>query len=121
MKIILVEDNADLAEISCLELRDVHEHEVECAASGAKALRLAERLIPDLMLIDINLPDMDGYALAQRLRAIPALDKTILVALTGWGNITEESRVHTAGFDTYFQKPMDFSILPTVPRLKGQD
>ena len=116
MKILLVEDHAVLAEMSCCVLRDLHGHEVEHAANGADALRRAERFSPDLMLIDINLPDTDGYELAQRLRGNVAFEKSVLVALTGWGNLVDEARAKAAGFDAHFRKPMDFDLLPTLTR-----
>jgi CheY-like chemotaxis protein len=119
MKIILVEDHAAVAEMSCRLLREVHEHEVEVASTGAEALKCAQRFTPELILIDINLPDMDGYELARRLRANPAFDKTVLVALTGWGKLVDESRAQAAEFDAYFEKPMDFEILPSLRRTAG--
>ena len=116
MKILLVEDHAPLAKMSCMLLREIHGHKVDHARSGEEALRLAEIFSPDLMLIDINLPDTDGYELAARFRKEPRFQNTILVALTGWGSFADESRVQTAAFDAHFKKPMDFALLPTLAR-----
>src|SRR3954467_5961755 len=68
MKILLVEDHPNLADISCRLLREVHGHEVVHASSVDDSLRLVETFIPDVALIDLNLPERDGYALARELR-----------------------------------------------------
>lgn len=116
MKILLIEDHAVLADVSCRLLREVHEHVVEHAASGREALALMEAFRPDLALVDLHLPDMDGYELAQRFRANPAWQSTVLVALTGWGHLADGDRAQSAGFDAHFRKPMDFDLLPTIKR-----
>jgi len=120
MKILLVEDHAVLADVCCRHLRDLHDHDVEHAATGAEALRRAQHFAPDLILIDLNLPDIDGYELARQLRADATFDKAVLVALTGWGNLVDETRAQSAGFDAHFRKPMDFEILPTLRRIEGK-
>lgn len=116
MKILLVEDHAGLAEMSCRLLRDVYDHEVDHAATGARALEDFPRLQPELVLVDINLPDMNGYDLARRLRALPGAESTVLVAVSGFGNIIDDDTAHDAGFDAHFRKPMDFDLLPSLRR-----
>ena len=118
MKILLVEDHAALADMSRRLLADVYEHEVTHATCGRDALACAQTCQPDLALIDINLPDMDGYELAERIRRNPALENTVLVALTGWGNLMDGDRAQSAGFDAQFRKPMDFEMLPKLKRVQ---
>lgn len=117
MKILLVEDHAAVADISCSLLREVHEHEVVHAASGAAALAVMEQTRPDLVLLDINLPDISGYEVATRLRRDPQWQSTILVALTGFGNNVDPSRAKAAGIDAHFRKPMNFELLTTIKRV----
>lgn len=116
MKILLVEDHAALAEMSCRLLRDVYDHEVGHAATGAAALEEFPRFRPELVLVDINLPDMNGYELAGRIRALPGADATVLVAVSGFGNIIDDDSARAAGFDAHFRKPMDFDLLPGLRR-----
>jgi CheY-like chemotaxis protein len=113
MKILLIEDHPTLADISCRLLREVHDHEVTQAGSGAEALACLEHAVPDLVLVDLHLPDMNGYELAKRIRLVPKFDATVLVALTGWGNLLKEDGDE---FDAHFRKPMDFDLLPTLHR-----
>src|SRR6185312_13153854 len=85
MKVLLVEDHDGLAKISCDLLRKLHGHEVEHVKTGQAAFEAAMRQTPDLILLDLSLPDMHGYRLAEKIRAERNLDRTILVALTGYG------------------------------------
>lgn len=121
MKILLIEDHASLAEMSCRLLEDVHEHEVAQAASGREALDLVTTFAPDLALIDLNLPDMTGYELARQIRANPTHARVVLVALTGWGNLVDNATAVASGFDAHFRKPMDFALLPTLRRQAGKE
>ncbi len=116
MKILLVEDHAALAEMSCRLLRDVHNHEVEHAATGAAALAVLPSFAPDIVLIDLHLPDTTGHDLAGRMRQNQPNAGLILIALTGFGGIVDETTARAAGFDAVFRKPMDFEILPTLTR-----
>ena len=119
MKILLLEDHPALAEVTCLVLRNVHGHTVEHAATGAAALQLAEEFKPELTIVDLNLPDMDGYEVAARLRARPEFDAMILVTLTGLDESVDSARGGRSGVDAQFCKPMDFSILPSLKRATG--
>ena len=116
MKVLLVEDHPSLARISCDLLRDVHGHDVVHAATGAEAEALAESFGPEIVVIDLNLPDMTGYELAQRLRGRPQFADTVLVALTGFGNVVNAEHAQRAGFDAQYRKPMDFEELPRLKR-----
>lgn len=116
MKVLLVEDNPTLADVSCRLLREVHEHEVESAGSGTEALAKLKHFTPDVALLDIHLPDISGYELATRIRQQRRFDGTVLVALTGMGTLLAGAEQDAAGFDVHFRKPMDFDLLPTLRR-----
>jgi CheY-like chemotaxis protein len=116
MKILLVEDHPAVADITCDLLRDLHEHEVVHATTGAEALAALEHMTPDLVLLDVNLPDVSGYEVAMRMRRDPRWSSTVLVALTGFGNDVDPSLAKEAGIDAHFRKPMDFDLLPTIKR-----
>lgn len=116
MKILLVEDHPGLAEISCRLLRDLYGHEVRLAPTGGEALAAAGAEVPDLVLIDLNLPDMNGYEIARRLRQDPAFDRTVLVAVSGFGNVVDDDRAKEVGIDAHFRKPMDFDVLDQLKR-----
>src|SRR4051812_5753401 len=102
MKILLVEDHPDLAKISCKLLRNFFGHDVEHVSTGNDAFEVAMRSIPDLVLIDLNLPDMHGYKLAEKIRQQPSLDRTILVALTGHGITGTPERSKAVGIDAHY-------------------
>jgi CheY-like chemotaxis protein len=116
MKILLVEDHEFLAQITCSILREIHEHDVEHAATAATALELAAHSAFDMALVDINLPDMDGYQLAERLRTFSHMSECVLVALTGIGSAINPERALAAGFDEFYSKPMDFGRLEKIKR-----
>lgn len=116
MKILLVEDHAALGPITRSLLQAKFQHEVQLVASGEEALEAADQLRPDLVLTDLNLPDIDGYELTRRLRQRPAFADTIIVAISGLGNFIDAARAKDADIDACFTKPMDFSLLTSVKR-----
>jgi len=120
MKVLLIEDHAGLARISCDLLRGIHGHEVEHAITGKDALIAAKKNIPDIVLLDLSLPDMHGYRVAEQLREDPRFDQTILVALTGYGMTGAPERSKAVGIDAHYRKPMDFSELAQLKRIRAQ-
>jgi CheY-like chemotaxis protein len=80
---------------------------VEVAYDGPEALETAEVFRPDVILLDIGLPGMDGNEVARRLRGRPEFAETLLVALTGWGQEADVERSREAGFDHHLVKPAD--------------
>lgn len=116
MKVLLVEDHAGLAMISCYALREIHGHEVQHALTAGAALKVLETDVPDIVLLDLNLPDMHGYEVAQRMRRQPRFDQTIIVALSGIGDSVDPRQAAEAGIDAYYRKPMDFAELETIKR-----
>jgi CheY-like chemotaxis protein len=104
-RILVVEDHADAGD-ALAALLGGDGHTVEVAKSGAQALELARRFRPDVALIDIGLPGMDGYELARRLRALEEAPRH-LVALTGYGQARDRQRTREAGFEVHLVKPVD--------------
>jgi CheY-like chemotaxis protein len=105
-----VDDNADMRTIT-LRLLGSYGYQVRMAYDGFSALETALEYRPDVMLLDIGLPEMDGYAVAQRVRQDPALQKVVLVAITGYGLDSDRQRSQEAGFDHHLVKPVDFDVL----------
>jgi CheY-like chemotaxis protein len=106
LRILVVDDNRDAAD-SLAMLLGLSGHEVQVAYDGQGALAAAARLRPHVALLDIGLPDMDGYAVARALRATPGLAPLKLYAVTGWGHGEHRERALSAGFDDHLTKPVD--------------
>ncbi len=103
-RVLVVEDNPDAAE-SLREVIELAGHAVEVAATGAEAIARARLFRPDVVLCDIGLPGMDGYEVAQAMRADPELRDAVLVALTGYAAPEDMARTRRAGFDMHVAKP----------------
>jgi signal transduction histidine kinase len=113
-RILVVDDNGDAADTLGLLLQ-VQGHEVRTAHDGAAALAImADLFLPDVVLLDIGLPGMDGYEVARRLRRNPVLGSMLLVALTGYGNEEVRNQARQAGFDHYMVKPLDLEALEAL-------
>ena len=104
-RVMVVEDNADGLRM-LVELMEAHGYAVAGAANGPEALRLAEEWKPELVLLDLGLPGMDGYEVATRLRGDSRLAVMRIVALTGWGTQRDRARTAAAGFDAHITKPV---------------
>ena len=115
-RILVVDDNTDAAESLSLLLQ-LNAHEIRTATNGRDALALVRDFTPDIAFLDIGMPGMTGYELAQQLRELPALAHTTIVAVTGWGSEEDQARSRAAGFDHHFTKPI---AAETVSRLLGQ-
>ena len=117
LRVLVVEDNVDAADSLSLLLR-LHGHEVHVARSGPAALEMASR--PDLVLLDIGLPGMDGYQVARLLRQRPEFKDTTLCALTGYTpSEADRQRQQDTGFDHYYVKPIDIKKLFDLFQLIG--
>ena len=103
-RVLLVEDNADAAS-ALAELLSLEGHDVHLATDGLAGLEAARRLLPDAVVLDLGLPGIDGYELARRLRAEPALSGVLLIALSGWAGREERSLSAAAGIDHHLVKP----------------
>lgn len=103
-RVLVVDDNRDAAEMLQL-LLEAEGHEVFVAYCADDALTTARRTSPDILFLDIGLPDMDGYELAHHLRTLPETARSSLVALTGYGQPQDKERALDAGFDHHLVKP----------------
>ncbi len=112
-RILLADDNADALESLATVLR-LRGHEVFSAANGAIALETAVRHMPEVALLDIGMPLLDGYEVARRIRAQDWGKAITLVALTGWGQESDRRRSQEAGFDTHLVKPLDLEKLTAL-------
>jgi signal transduction histidine kinase/ActR/RegA family two-component response regulator len=105
-RVLIVEDNLDAAD-SLAMLLEVCGHQVRVVHDGGSALDVAQATMPDVMLIDIGLPGIDGYDVARRIRQHRDLKSVILVALTGYGRDEDRQRALAAGFDYHLVKPVN--------------
>ena len=108
-RILIVDDNRDLADTLAHLLRSLH-HEVATAHSGDSALAEALAFLPDLILLDLGLPGVDGYEVAERIRREPKLSDVCIVALTAYGDAGEPS-AKTSSFDAHVTKPVELKTL----------
>lgn len=108
LKVLIVDDNVDSATSFAMLCR-IDGHDVRTAHDGAEGLAFAREFGPDAVFLDISLPDMNGYRVAEQIRLIPTLDKALLVALTGYDDPEHQNRSHQAGFDHHLVKPADHS------------
>lgn len=110
LRIMVVDDNVDAAESLAMML-ELDGHSVVRAHDARAAIALARDERPNVMLLDIGLPEIDGYELARRLRALPEVDAARLIAITGYGQAEDRQRAEDAGFNDYLVKPVEFESL----------
>jgi two-component system cell cycle response regulator DivK len=110
-KILYIEDNPE-NRLLVRRILQAEGYTVVEAADGPSGLEAAASSPPDLILLDINLPEMDGYELVRRLRQIPGLAATPIIALTAYALKGDRERILYAGCDGYIQKPIDVDSLP---------
>ena len=111
---MVVDDNVDAANSLARVLRQIYKQDVRVAHDGPEALAIAGDFRPEIVLLDIGMPGMDGYEVARRLRSSPASRGVLLVALTGWGQDSDRQKAKEAGFDAHMVKPVD----PEGPRAR---
>jgi CheY-like chemotaxis protein len=104
-RILVIEDNEDAREILRMQLR-LEGHEVHEAADGPSGVAATAAVAPDVVLIDVGLPGLDGYEVARRIRATPEGRHLVLIALTGYGQAEDRRRALAAGFDVHLTKPV---------------
>jgi len=119
LRVLVVDDNVDMVTSLAILLRTAG-HDVQSAHDGPTGLKAALDYRPDVALLDIGLPRLDGFELAKRMRQYPILQKVVLVAMTGYGKESDRQRSQKAGFDHYLVKPTKFEkvqeILASVPK-----
>jgi PAS domain S-box-containing protein len=113
MRVLVIEDNEDTLELVQMWLRHIG-HEVKGASDGTGGLELALQLKPDVALVDIGLPGMDGYEIARSVRASDEANDIYMVAVTGYGRPEDRARALDAGFDAYIVKPLDVAGLKSA-------
>ncbi|ESQ84855.1 hypothetical protein AEAC466_07300 [Asticcacaulis sp. AC466] len=110
MKVLIVDDNVDSAQTS-LWMLDLIGHKAEVANDGARALEMAREMKPDVVLLDIGMPGMDGYEVCRQLRKMPGMEQLVLIAQTGWGQESDRQKAFAAGFDHHITKPVSLDLL----------
>ena len=105
MRLMVIDDNKDAAE-SMSMLFELWGHEAVCVYDGRTALDTAAKFRPDAVFLDIGLPGMDGYEIAEHLREIPRAGRIVLVAITGYGQDEDRRRSREAGIDHHLVKPV---------------
>jgi CheY-like chemotaxis protein len=113
-EILIVEDNADARETLKM-LLEMMGHKVHIASDGESGVAVAERVKPEIMLVDIGLPRMDGYEVARHIRAANGWpSRPLLIAVTGYGQESDRQRAIAAGFDLHMAKPIEPNQLMEV-------
>jgi CheY-like chemotaxis protein len=119
-RVLIVDDNRDAVD-SLAELLQMVGYDVQTAYDGRTAVDAASRFRPDIAVLDIGMPQVDGYATARALRGQPGGGDVLLVAMTGWGQAEDKRRAMEAGFDEHLVKPLSFDALLEVFAREGGD
>ena len=109
-RVLVVDDSRDSAEMLC-EVLKTYGCATHLAYDGPSALEAAQSFKPEVALVDISLPEMDGNELARRLRQLPGLQQMTLIAVTGYSESSDRRRSEQAGFDHYLVKPVPLEEL----------
>jgi CheY-like chemotaxis protein len=112
-RVLLVDDNRDSVETLSMLLR-IKGHDARIAESGEEAIAAADEYQPNVVLLDLSLPGMDGFEVAQELRKRPYGANVVLVALTGWSGREVQAKAAEAGFDFHLLKPVEWPELEQV-------
>jgi signal transduction histidine kinase/ActR/RegA family two-component response regulator len=113
LRVLIAEDNLDAAEMLDVAVSRLG-HVTRLAHDGATAVALARQFAPDVILLDIGLPVMNGYAVARTLRDLPEFSHVYIAAVTGWGQEEDRRKAREAGFDSHFTKPLSPTVLEDV-------
>ena len=116
-RVLVIDDNYDAADLIA-ELLQIHGHDAVTAYSGMDGLNKAFSFAPHLVLLDLGMPGMDGFAVAASLRGNTAYPQPYLVAYTAWNDVATKDRVRASGFDRHMTKPANFQeIVELVQQL----
>jgi signal transduction histidine kinase len=113
-RVLVVDDNVGAAQLMGSLLKKAGSHNVEMAHDGQSALAKMEVFTPEVVLLDIGLPGIDGYQMARRIRAIPEFRNIMLIAVTGFGQDFDRQKSKEAGFDKHLVKPVEFSHVQEI-------
>jgi two-component system, chemotaxis family, CheB/CheR fusion protein len=119
LRILVVDDNADAA-ATLAALLEMSGHDVRTAHDGLQGLEEFESFRPDVVILDIGMPKMNGYTVAMRIRERPSEGAPLLIALTGWGQEEDRQRSKAAGFDHHLVKPVDPTLLAELLAAREQ-
>jgi CheY-like chemotaxis protein len=117
--VLVVDDYPDSAEVASM-LLTLHGYECRVATTGQEALDQAAAFEPDIVLLDIGLPDITGYEVARTLRARAGARPLYIAAVTGWGQPADRAKAFASGFDHHVTKPADLQKLAAIVRLADQ-
>lgn len=112
-RILVIDDNHDAADTTA-DLLECYGHVTRTAYGGAEGLLAAQDFSPDVVFLDIGMPGLDGYEVAAKLRDTPGFDKTLVVALTAWGDPQSRARAAQAGFNKHLVKPASLDAMLSV-------
>jgi CheY-like chemotaxis protein len=119
LQVLVVDDNRDAADTLSMVLR-LWGYETRVAYDGASALEVARAFIPDCLVLDIGLPILNGYSVAERVRQMPGLEKTKLIALTAYSDEAHVRRAREVGFDHHLVKPPDLAELERILKMLNE-
>lgn len=114
-RVLIADDNQDAADSLAMLLR-MEGHDVAVAGDGKQAVAMADSFRPEVALLDIGMPQLSGYEVAQRIRQGPFGQEIILIAITGWGQSSDKARAAAAGFNHHLTKPIEADALAKVLR-----
>jgi len=106
----VVDDHADTVESLAMLLK-IQGHEVQTARDGSEAIAVALRWRPEFIVLDLGLPGIDGYQVAARLKQEPSCGASVIIAVTGYGQVEDRQRSRAAGIDHHLLKPVDPGVL----------
>jgi len=115
-RILIVDDNADAAN-ALRYLLENEGHQVRVASDGPQGLALARDFMPDVVLLDIGLPKLNGFEIAKLIRGDSSLRQVTLIAISGYGQASDRVRASDVGFDHYLTKPVDVGALQRLFRV----
>ena len=119
LRILIVDDNQDGADTLAMMLKAMG-NEVRTAYDGLQGIDMAAQMQPDVVLLDIGLPKLNGYEACRRMRGQPWGQKIVIIAVTGWGQEEDMRRSHEAGFDHHLVKPVDpQALMKLLAGLRG--
>ncbi len=112
-RVLLVDDSVDAAEAMSMLLETLG-HEIRVMHDGPSALAMVDDFAPDVVILDIGLPGMDGFEVARQMRTRAVTKAALLIALTGYGAESDKQKARDAGFDHHLVKPVSFTAIETV-------